>query len=71
MPFRQLEINDAQILFAAAGIAALTAAGLAVAQERGPAMAPFQFDANNDGVLTRQEFDDRACRTVHRNGRQP
>lgn len=44
-----------RLLFAAAGIAALTAAGLAVAQERGP-HGPFQFDANNDGVLTRQEF---------------
>lgn len=59
-----------KILFAAAGFAALTgAAGVAMAQG-GPAQAPergvarlFEADANNDGVLTRQEFD--AARTAH------
>lgn len=45
-----------KLLFAAAGIAALTAAGLAAAQERGQ-RGPFQYDSNTDGVLTRQEFD--------------
>lgn len=53
-----------KILLAAAGFAALTgAAGLAMAQTS-PAQAPergasrfFQADANNDGVVTRQEFD--------------
>lgn len=44
-----------RLLFAAAGIAALTAAGVAVAQDRGH--GPFRYDSNNDGVLTRQEFD--------------
>lgn len=53
-----------KILLAAAGFAALTgAAGMAMAQSA-PAQAPergvsrlFQNDANNDGVLTRQEFN--------------
>jgi hypothetical protein len=49
------------MLLAAAGSAALLgAAGLALAQEGGHPRGPhglFQADANNDGVLTRQEFD--------------
>jgi Ca2+-binding EF-hand superfamily protein len=45
-----------KFLFVAAGIAALAGAGLAVAQERGP-RGPMSYDANSDGVLTRQEFD--------------
>jgi hypothetical protein len=45
-----------KFLFAAVGVAALAGAGLAIAQERGP-HGPFQYDANSDGVLTRQEFD--------------
>jgi len=52
-----------KILFAAVGLAALAgAAGLAVAQDGGPPgqrghFGLFQADSNNDGVLTRQEFD--------------
>jgi Ca2+-binding EF-hand superfamily protein len=51
-----------KVLFAAAGLAALAgAAGLALAQdEEGPHARHdmlFQADTNNDGVLTRQEFD--------------
>jgi len=52
-----------KILFAAAGFAALAgAAGLALAQDGGapPAHGPrgvFALDANNDGTLTRQEFN--------------
>lgn len=50
-----------KILFAAAGFAALAGtAGLALAQDNAPARGPhgvFVADANNDGVLTRQEFD--------------
>ena len=51
-----------KIMLAAVGFAALAgAAGLALAQdapaERGPLFGLFQSDANNDGVLTRQEFD--------------
>jgi Ca2+-binding EF-hand superfamily protein len=52
-----------KILFAAVGFAALAgAAGLAVAQDGGQPgprghFGLFQSDANNDGVVTRQEFD--------------
>lgn len=53
-----------KILFAAAGFAALVgAAGLAVAQDGPPPGAGqgpggvFALDANNDGTLTRREFD--------------
>lgn len=51
-----------KILFAAAGLAALGAAGLALAQgnDDGPRRGPFdvfQADTNSDGVLTRAEFD--------------
>ena len=52
-----------KILFAAAGLAALAGAtGLAIAQEGGPGSergprGAFALDANNDGTLTRQEFD--------------
>ncbi|HYD88882.1 MAG TPA: hypothetical protein VEA80_15515 [Vitreimonas sp.] len=59
-----------RILAAAAGLAALAgAAGIAMAQTE-PAQAPergvsrlWQGDSNNDGVLTRQEFD--AARAAH------
>lgn len=49
-----------KLLFVAVGIAAFTMAGAAFAQApgpHGPAGGPFAFDANQDGVLTRQEFD--------------
>lgn len=45
-----------KFLFVAAGVAALAGAGLAIAQEQGP-RGPLRYDANSDGVLTRQEFD--------------
>jgi Ca2+-binding EF-hand superfamily protein len=59
-----------KIVLAAAGFAALAgAAGLAMAQTT-PAQGPergvsrlFEADSNNDGVLTRQEFD--ASRATH------
>jgi hypothetical protein len=44
-----------RVLFAAAGIAALSVAGFAMAQDQN--RGPFRNDANNDGVVTRQEFD--------------
>lgn len=52
-------------LLAAVGFAALAgAAGLALAQDSAPGQrGVFQADANNDGVLTRQEFD--AGRVAH------
>ena len=48
-----------KILLAAAGFAALTAAaGMALAQDQQQRpRGVFAMDANNDGVLTRQEFD--------------
>lgn len=51
-----------KILLAAAGFAALAGVGgIALAQNQGDApgrqFGVFQSDANNDGVLTRQEFD--------------
>lgn len=50
-----------KMLFAAVGLAALAGAGIAVAQTQTPAERPHHnllgLDANNDGVLTRQEFD--------------
>lgn len=53
-----------KILFASVGLAALAGAGIAVAQSQAqPAQAPARhhnllgLDANNDGTLTRQEFD--------------
>ena len=52
-----------KVLLAAAGFAALAGmAGLAMAQDNGPAAATvapayFQSDTNNDGVVTRAEFD--------------
>jgi Ca2+-binding EF-hand superfamily protein len=50
-----------KIVLAAAGFAALAgAAGLALAQNNATPREPhglFQADANNDGTLTRQEFD--------------
>lgn len=62
---RPLEhLNMRKIVLAAAGFAALaSAAGLAMAQtapEQGPQRGVsrlFEADRNNDGVLTRQEFD--------------
>lgn len=45
-----------KFLFVAVGAAALAGAGLAIAQEQGP-RGPLRYDANSDGVLTRQEFD--------------
>ena len=52
-------------LLGAAGFVALAgAAGLALAQDNAPGQrGVFQADANNDGVLTRQEFD--AGRVAH------
>jgi Ca2+-binding EF-hand superfamily protein len=63
--------NMRKILLAAVGFAALaSAAGLAAAQsqptqerERGGVSRFFEADANNDGVVTRQEFD--ASRATH------
>ncbi len=49
-----------KLLFAAAAIAALAAAGLAIAEEGGQRGRHRLFeaaDSNSDGVLTRQEFD--------------
>jgi|CXWL01.1.fsa_nt_gi Ca2+-binding EF-hand superfamily protein len=48
-----------KILLVAVGIAVLAGAGAAVALERGPHGPErlFGADANNDGTLTRQEFD--------------
>ncbi len=50
-----------KLMLAAAGFAVLAGgAGLALAQDSAPSRGPFgmfQADANNDGVLTRAEFD--------------
>lgn len=50
-----------KVLIAAASFAALAgAAGIAMAQQEGPQNRPFgvfQADSNNDGVVTRAEFD--------------
>ncbi len=49
-----------KMLFAAAGVAALAAAGIAIAEEGGQCGRHRLFeaaDSNSDGVLTRQEFD--------------
>jgi Ca2+-binding EF-hand superfamily protein len=61
-----------KFLIAAASIAALGgAAGLALAADgpqhsRGPGGMVFQSDANNDGVVTRQEFDANRAATFAR-----